>query len=198
MAFIGLRHPVFAPISAETAGSAITYGTGMVIGHAISANLTKTLNTNGLDGDDVQIESDNSEVSYSVELGVDDLLDTVRAALLGEEYTAATTGTNATPATLEETDEGSPYVGFGYIRVRQKNGDRQYQAVWCHKIQFGETSENATTKKSSGIEWQTPTITGTGMGVYIDNSGKARFRKKATFATEAEAIDWLDDLAGIQ
>ena len=40
MAYIGLRHPVVAPITAETPGTGITYGTGRVLGKAIAANVT--------------------------------------------------------------------------------------------------------------------------------------------------------------
>ena len=40
MAYIGMRTPVFAPVSSHTDGSAITYGTGMVIGPAVSASVS--------------------------------------------------------------------------------------------------------------------------------------------------------------
>lgn len=82
------------------------------------------------------------------------------------------------------------------MRVRVKNGVTSYQAVWYHKAQFGETTENAQTKGQT-IEWQTPTLTGRIMGVNDNADGKIRFRRRATFDTAAAAMAWLDAKAGI-
>lgn len=191
MAFIGLRYPVYAPITAETSGSAITYGTGKVIGHAIQANLTFNRANNPLYGDDVEIENDNSLTGMEISLGVDDLLDDVRSVLLGEVQA----GTQQ-QAVYREVADSSPYVGFGYIRVRRKNGATKFQACWMHKVIFGMESEDTQTK-GENIEWQTPTLTGRAMAVYLDNSGKAAFRDRATFDTEADAKAWINGKAGI-
>ena len=56
MAFIGLRHVVAAPITAETEGQPITYGTGAVIGKGIQANLTINRGDNPLYADDGEAE----------------------------------------------------------------------------------------------------------------------------------------------
>lgn len=191
MAFIGLRYPVYAPITAETSGSAITYGAGKVAGHAIQANLTMTRASNPLYGDDVEIENDNSLTGMEISLGVDDLLDDVRSELLGEVQA----GTEQQPVYREVADS-APYVGFGYIRVRRKNGETKFQACWLHKVIFGMESEDTQTK-GENIEWQTPTLTGRVMGVYLDETGKAAFRDRATFDTEAAAKAWINGKAGI-
>lgn len=195
MAFIGMRHVVAAKIATETPGAALTYSAGMVVGKAIQGNLTWDRNDNPLYADDAITENDNGATGGSIELVTDDLLDTVRAYLLGDEAISVGTGTSATTE-YESTDEPAPYVGFGYMRVRVKNGVTSYQAVWYHKAQFGETTENAQTK-SQTIEWQTPTLTGRIMGVNDNADGQIRFRRRATFETAAAAIDWLDDKAGI-
>lgn len=195
MAFIGMRHVVAAKIATETPGAALTYSAGMVVGKAIQGNLTWDRNDNPLYADDAIAENDNGATGGSIELVTDDLLDTVRAYLLGDEAISVGTGTSATTE-YESTDEPAPYVGFGYMRVRVKNGVTSYQAVWYHKAQFGETSENAQTKGQT-IEWQTPTLTGRIMGVNDNADGQIRFRRRATFETAAAAIAWLDDKAGI-
>lgn len=195
MAFIGMRHVVAAVIATETPGAALTYDAGMVVGKAIQGNLTWDRNDNPLYADDAIAENDNGATGGSIELVTDDLLDAVRAYLLGDEVITSGSGDTATTE-YESTDEPAPYVGFGYMRVRVKNGVTSYQAVWYHKAQFGETNENAQTKGQT-IEWQTPTLTGRIMGVNDNANGTIRFRRRATFDNAAAAIAWLDAKAGI-
>lgn len=195
MAFIGMRHPVVATLSAHTAGAEPTYGSGMVVGHAIQGNLTITRNSNPLYGDDTIVEDDNSITAMSLELGLDDLTATVRAYMLGLVKKTTGTGTSAVD-TYYDTDASAPYVGLGYIRVRQLDGEKTYEGVWYYKAMFSEESENSATKGES-IEWQTPTITGRCMGLSIDSTGALTFRKKQYFDTEGDAITWLNGLAGI-
>lgn len=190
MAFIGMRHPVVATVKTEPAGQDLTYNPGMVMGHAIQGNLTINRNTNPLYGDDVVVEDDNSITNMSIELGLDDMTEAVRAYMLGLKTHGSET------SQWDETSEAAPYVGFGYIRVRRLNGVTSYQANWYHKAQFGQTAENSATKQEQ-IEWQTPTLTGRIMGVYVDGAGAAHYRRIASFTTEAAAIAWLDGLAGI-
>ena len=195
MAFIGLRYPVAAAFAQTTEGTMPTYTGGTVVGKAIQANLTKTHNQNPLYADDAIAEDDNSLTAMSLTLGVDDLADTVRAALLGD--IAVETGSPA--AATGEYDEGSVSsapVGFGYIRVRRKGGVTKYQAIWYWKMLFSEDSEDTQTRGES-IEWQTPTITGRAQGCYIDDSGVAKFRRRKTFDSETEAKTWLNAKAGI-
>ena len=194
MAFVGMRHPVVATLTAHTAGSEPTYGTGMVLGHAIAGNLTITRNNNPLYADDTIVEDDNSVTSMSLELGVDDLTETVRAYMLG--LVKKSTGTGTTVDTYYDTDAAAPYVGFGYIRVRRLNGATKYEAIWYYKGMFSEEAENSATKGES-IEWQTPTITARVMGLAIDSTGALTFRKKQYFDTEGDAVTWLNGLAGI-
>lgn len=194
MAFVGMRHPVVATLTAHTAGAEPTYGTGMVMGHAIAGNLTITRNNNPLYGDDTIVEDDNSITTMSLEMGLDDLAENVRTYMLG--LVKKSTGTGTTVDTYFDTDAAAPYVGFGYIRVRRLAGVTKYEALWYYKAMFSEEAENSATKGES-IEWQTPTITARVMGLAIDNTGALTFRKKQYFDTEGEAVTWLHGLAGI-
>lgn len=195
MAFIGMRHPVVAKLASHTAGAEPTYTAGMVIGHAIAGNLTITRNNNPLYGDDVIVEDDNGITAMSLEMGLDDLEEAVRVYMLGLKEKTIGSGDSASTEYVD-TDVAAPYVGVGYIRVRRKNGVTSYQAVWVYKAIFSEESEESATKGES-IEWQTPTITGRCLGLDVDGSGDRAFRKKAIFTTEAAAIAWLNNLAGI-
>lgn len=196
MAYIGLRNPVIATINTETPGQAITYNPGMVFGKAIAANITWNRPDNPLRADDAIAENDNGLTGGSIEFNADDLTDEARAYALG--LVAMQSGTPAAPTGVyRETDASAPYAGFGYIRVRRKNGAISFQAFWIHKLQFGEQSENAQTKGEQ-IEWGTPTLNGRIMGVQLDSSGAIAYRDHKTFDTEAAAVAWLNGLAGIE
>lgn len=202
MAFIGLKHAVFAPIATETANS-ITYGQGMVIGKMIKAQVEFKRADGGLYADDALAESDNSIVSGTITMGLDDLSDEAQVMVLGvqaNEVTGGTGGTGGTGSTggteYEDIGEGAPYGGVGYVRVRKKNGALSWVGYWVYKAQFGMASEEAQTKGES-IEWQTPSIEGSIMGVVNDATGKVKFRKHRTFTTEADAIAWINGLANI-
>ena len=99
--------------------------------------------------------------------------------------------------TYHETGESAPYVGTGYIRVRRKDNKTSYIAYWVHKAIFGLGTESAKTKGQS-IEWQTPTLEGSIMGVKNNPALQVRFRERRTFARESEARAWIDKKAGIE
>lgn len=189
---VGMLHPVAAAVSAYTPGSGITYGTGMVIAEAVSA----TLNWNRADGhfygDDVELDSENGVLGYTLDFEPSGLPDAARAYLMGEtvdsnEYTVA--------------DNASPDVGFGYVRVMRSTGSSgsvvtSYEGWWFHKLKFGIGSESTRTKEQS-IEWRVPTLNGIGTGVKLDSSGKLAFATHKTFDTEAAAIAYVDEKANI-
>ncbi len=194
MAYIGMRYPVVATLTTHTAGSEPTYGNGMVMGKAISGNLTITRNNNPLYADDAIAEDDNSITAMSLEIGLDDLLEDVQEYMLG---TRKVTGANTSdPIVYYDQDKSAPNVGIGYIRVRRKNGATTYQANWIYKAVFGQDSETSETKGES-INWQTPTITGRCAGVSVDATGFNSFRKKAVFSSESAAKTWLNGMANI-
>lgn len=190
MAYIGLKHPVFAPITSEPANSLPTYGTGLVVGMAIAADVSIELSDAKLAADDTIAEIENGFVSGTITMGVDDLSDAVLKAWLGVQD--ASLGGEAT--LREAATYDSPQGGFGYYRVRKKAGVRSYRAFWYHKTKWGQPGENAATKPNGSIEWQTPTIEGEIMTA-LDLASS--WRDQATFTNEADAIAWLDGLAGV-
>lgn len=188
MAFVGLRHPVFAPITTETDGAEPVYGKGVVIGRAIKADIAFKRTDVKLYGDDMACEADNTVTGGTVTLGTDDLSDEVAVAMLGE--------TKGETGEIVESSKPAPYGGFGYLRVRRLRGVTSYIAYWLYKVQFARGDENASTKGES-LEWQTPTVQGSMMGVYADDSGEQSFRVRKSFTTEKDAIAWLNGKAKI-
>lgn len=193
MAYIGMRSPVAAPVTAHTDGSAITYGAGFVIGNAVAANISFETNDNPDWGDDIIIDNDNGISGYSGSLDVNALTADVRNKLLG--WTAVT-GTGSAVTHYEVTDDAAPEVGWGFIHVSMYQGTRSYEAYWFHKAQFTQDAVNASTKERQ-IAWNHPQMNFQGKGCYLDNSGKAKYFDWMTFATESAAKEWLYDKAGI-
>ena len=192
MAFVGLLYAVAAPIQTEADGQAITYGKGQVIGGMMTAEISYTRNSNPLYADDRVMEEDNSITGGTIKMGVDDVNDDARVMMLGDVKEG-----DAGEEVYHETGESAPYVGTGYIRVRRKDNKTNYIAYWVHKAIFGIGTESAKTK-GQNIEWQTPTLEGSIMGVKNNAALQTRFRERRTFAMESEARAWLVQKAGIE
>lgn len=192
MAFVGLLYAVAAPIQTEADGQAITYGKGQVIGGMMTAEISYTRNSNPLYADDRVVEEDNSITGGTIKMGVDDVNDDARVMMLGDVKEG-----DAGEEVYHETGESAPYVGTGYIRVRRKDNKTNYIAYWVHKAIFGIGTESAKTKGQS-IEWQTPTLEGSIMGVKNNTALQTRFRERRTFTKESEARAWLNKKAGIE
>ena len=188
MAEIGMQYPVWAPLTSE-ANNTLVYGTGMVMGRAVSANLSWQKEDNELYGDDIVAETDNSITGYMLDLTTTELEETVEAAVLGLVKIGD-------PDEYEQTGESTPYGGHGYIRVLSRRGQKLYKTVWYPKLQFSKNSEASNTKGRS-INWGTPTLNAKGMGVYNDASGKAKFRRQQVFTTLEAAKAYLNTKANI-
>ena len=78
MAEIGMLYPVWAEMATES-----TYGTGMVMGKAVSANLNWQKEDNELYGDDAVAETDQSITGYTLDLTTTALAEGVESAVLG-------------------------------------------------------------------------------------------------------------------
>lgn len=193
MAHIGLKYPVFAPISNETDAGVITYGTGFVVGKAINYTGTPSNADVVLYADDGVAESDKSITNEGVSLEADDLTLKVYADLLGHTYTAESTtqGSEAPESVAVNIDDVAPYGGLGFYRRRKKNGVLSFDAIWLHKVQFAEPTTNGATKAET-VTFQTRTIEGT---AYPTNAGA--MKEEAIFTTEAAAKAWINTKAGI-
>ena len=190
MAYIGMRRLVAAPVTSHTDGSAITYGTGMVLGPAVAASLTFDVADNPDFGDDIIIDNDNGVNGYNATVETNNITPEGRAMVLGWEPV----GTTVTH--YDVTDNAAPVVGWGFIRVKMYKGVRSYEAFWFHKSQFSPNGINASTKQRQ-ITWNHPQMSVLGMGAYIDNSGKAKYFQWMEFDMETAATTWLNSKANI-
>lgn len=158
MAMIGMQAIAVSPISSVSSAGVITYGTGVIMGKAISASLTINRNQNPLYADDGIAEDDNSISSMELELGLDDLSEEIQNTIGLVKKVTTGTGTG-TVTVYQDTGDAANDVGVGYVRVRQKNGTISAQLVWYQSVKFSINSESSNTK-GENIDWQTPTVSG--------------------------------------
>ena len=189
---IGMLCPVAATVQTYTPGTTISYNTGKVVAEARAANLTWNRASGRFYGDDIELDSDNGVLGYTLDFEPTGLKDDVRAYLLGETVQTGEYTVNDSP---------SPDVGFGYVRVMRTTNtsgvvETSYEGWWFYKMKFGVGSEETATKEES-VEWRVPTLNGVGAGVRLDSSGKASFAVHKTFASETEAIAYVKGKAGI-
>ena len=188
---VGMMYPVFAKIKSHTDGSLPTYGSGVVIQEARNATITKTYNDNPLYGDDRIVDDDNGLLSMTCSFEPTGLSDSDRKLLFDEDEIAV--GGLTCQA---ESDNETPYGGFGYIRKMRNNGTKKFEAWIILKIKFTEESQATATKEGS-ISWGTPTLNGRAAGLYIDSSDKLRWRVHETFDTIAAAKSWINTVLNV-
>jgi len=189
---IGMLCPVAATVQTYTPGTSISYNTGKVVAEARAATLAWNRANGRFYGDDVELDSDNSILGYTLDFEPSGLKDDVRAYLIGEtvqtgEYTV--------------NDAVAPDVGFGYVRVMRTTNtsgvvETSYEGWWFYKLRFGISNEETRTKEES-VEWRTPTLNGVGSGVRLDSSGKLAFATHKTFASATDAMSYVKSKAGI-
>lgn len=184
---VGMQYPVYSPVTAYTPGTSITYGTGAVVAEAVSASVSWERADGRFYGDDVQLDSDNGVLGYTIDFEPTGLSDAVRAGLLGETVASSEYTINS---------DAAPDVGFGYIRVMRSKGTVSYEGWWYHKLKFSVSSEETRTKERN-IEWRVPTLNGVGDGVSLDSSGVLAFATHRTFDTLAGAVAYVNGKANI-
>lgn len=192
MAYIGMKHPVWAPINGYTPGQEIIYGAGVVLGKAVGADLTLERAEANLYADDEKAESDNSVTGGTISIEVDDL--EMEAAKKAFGLIERTVNGNKAYAT---SGDASPYGGCGWMRTRKKNGVYSYVVMWVHRCQLGMSAKNSATKGEQ-MAYQTTTMSGDILGAQVDETLKTLYVDEIPMETEADAIALLDTLAHIE
>lgn len=196
-ASVGMLYPVFSPFQSHTQGSMPVYGNGSVIQEARMATITKEFTENPLYGDDTIQDEDNGLTGLQVEFESTGLTDDDRIMMFGEERNA-----NTVTGGQWETDQATPYGGFGYIRKMREGGGQngssttKYEAWLVLKIKFQETRQEARTKEGNQITWGTPTLSGRAAALDVDGTSQ-KFRLHRTFDTIGPAKAWLNTLLNV-
>lgn len=191
MAKTGMRYIVAAQLDAENDGQKPTYKDGRVVGRAISAEVTLNRAESSLYADDVLAESENAITGGNISIGMDDILEEAQELIFGLVKTG-----DEGDYEYDDKAVSAPYVGVGYLQERRYKGVTSYLPWWYWKVQFAPVDDKAQTR-GENVEWQTMTASGKMMGVVKDASQVATFRTHKVCATAKEAIDWLNEMAGI-
>lgn len=187
MAKIGLSKPYAARYSAT--GNTVTYSEGAVVGKAVSLSVELAgAESNNLYADNGIAESSNTFSNGSFTLTTDDLLAEEMMRILGIEKEAITGVDGVTTPDASwykfNSNQSTPYMGFGAIVKTQKDGVTGWQAFVLPKIKFQNPSDSFTTQ-GENIEWGTPEIGGT---IMRDDTADQNWKMISTvLATEEEA-----------
>ena len=190
MAVTGLSKPYCAEYS--FADGAVTYSNAMTIGKAREANIVINAATdNDLYGDNEIAETDRRFQSGTITLRTTELSQEASAMILGITPVALETIAGIVDTGVQELnyddDMVQPYLGIGFIIRKQVNGVQKWRAVVLTRVMFAVPEDAATTEEGT-ISWQVPTITGT---ILRDETDKHRWKREATFTTEAQAETYI-------
>lgn len=181
MAKVGLKGIRYAVLDTEDN----TYGTPASLGKGVSASVTVNNVDAKLYADDALAESDSGFSSATVSVAVDDSRDaTVLAPLLGH--------TVSTGEVVRNAGDVAPYVGLGRVVTKVVDNVKAYKAEFLCKVKFKEPNQEETTKGDS-VEFGTTTLEGDASAI-----ASGLWSKTKEFATEAEAIAYLDTCFGVE
>lgn len=178
MATKGLKYPIYALYDDSTGSAA--YSNAAVLGKAVSASAKYDTDDASLYADDALIDSENGFIGGTLTVEIERMTLASRALLLG--HSATTEGFTAT-----KTDS-APYVGFGFYGAATQS---KWRALWYHKVLFKEPSDELQTQKDK-TEYKTPSLEGKIMPDVV-----YEWIDVGDFDTEADAIAWLNDKAGL-
>ena len=196
MAGIGMYGVYYS--KATIANGVVTGYAGVkTIGKAISASFEpSTPDDNPLYANNAVAENDSSGASGgTLTLTLDRLTQEAAADLYGltvedvEVTVGDTPGTKVEGTALKYTgNEQSAPVGVAFIRQNQVDGVRNHEVILYRRATFSMPSDSAQTMGKS-IEWKTPEIEGTVMG--LEGDGTNAWFEQVIFPTQEAAIAYI-------
>ena len=196
MAGIGMYGVYYS--KATIANGVVTgYAGVQTMGKAISASFEpNTPDDNPLYANNAVAENDSSGASGgTLTLTLDRLTQEAAADLYGltvedvEVTVGDTPGTQVEGTALKYTgNEQSAPVGVAFIRQNQVDGVRNHEVILYRRATFSMPADSAQTMGES-IEWQTPEIEGTVMG--LEGDGTNAWFEQVIFPTQEAAVAYI-------
>lgn len=174
MAEFGAKYPCFKADGSEK---------GIVLGKLVAANLTVNLASGELYADDALDEQLSEFASGSLAMETNDLTDENAAEVYGCDVTEKIVTYNV--------GDTAPSGKLAYFKSLMRNKVKYYKAIMYPCVRAALGNDNAQTKGGS-ITFATTQTTFT---VMADDNGN--WRKTQTFATEAEAKEWINEQCAI-
>ena len=173
MAQIGLKNLYYAVMTIGT-GGAETYGTPKKIGNAVSVDISPSIQTTSLYGDDMAVATDVSLQEIRVTIETTDIPLEDQAALLGHTYSDG-----QLTAKMSDT---APYVALLFESQKHDGGIR---CVKLLKGKFAPSQENIQTKGDQ-LQYQVPQIEGT----FVARQSDGAWKQIKDVAAGASTADW--------
>ncbi len=185
MAKKGLRFPVIA--KRIVTNNVVSYINGTNFAKMIKLDVKVEKNSAEMYADDALDESDTSFKKATLTGEVNDFGLEISAMMLGHTYDSTNTQEDSAG------DDSAPYMGYGTYIVRQKNGVLTYIATWFPKVKWEEPDQSDETSGDNASLRSAP-ITGT---IMKDELQGNKWRIKREFTNEADTINWLKSVSGI-
>lgn len=183
MAAFGAKYPRFAPNKTVGEDGAITYDTPVTIGALNKADLTVTMASGKIYGDNELQESVDEFVSGTLAMETTDMEDDVAGKIYG--------------ATVEEklctynTGDTPPEGGLGYYKTIMRNNQKLFKTYFYPRAKAAIGNDTAATKADS-ITFST---VATNWTIMADKKGNWRLTEEHD--TEEAAKAWLDTQMGV-
>jgi hypothetical protein len=178
MASMGLKYVAWAQMATEPTSSIPTYGSGLVVGKAVSSNLAITNAEGELYANDSLAEYVSEFASAALTMEVDNITLANQATLYGATYSSDEFQAEAT--------DTAPYGGIGGYQVLIINNVKKYRAWFFPKAKAAIPDWGGTTK-GSAISFGTQPMK---LRVMKPNYGPWYYLKE--FTTEAAAQAYID------
>ena len=177
--FIGIAGLHVAPLTADVAGSAPTYGAMIAMGKLLrKIDIKPKNNSTDLYADDQSIDTASDVSYYDLTFDIATLPLEYKALLLGHKIDAGVMVVNKSDV--------APYFGVAF-ECTKRNGKKRYMKF--AKVQFQEPTENPATKEES-IKYNTPTMEAKAIYPVGDgNIYKSADEEATDFVTET-ATSW--------
>lgn len=183
MAAIGLKYFAWAKMATEPADAIPTYDPGVVLGKAVSTNLTVTNAEGELYADDMLAEYVSEFVSADFSAETDNITLDKQANLYGAAYNDGEIQFNP--------GDTAPYGCFGGYQVLMVGGVRKYRAYFFPKAKASIPDWTGATKGNS-ISFSTQPIN---MKIMPPEFGPWYYIKE--FDTESAAKAYVDSKVGV-
>lgn len=175
----------------------ITYTNPAVIAKLVRVQIQlENGGDNDFDADNGIDETDNQFAGGTFTMNTNDLTDAASETILGVTSEALETIEGITDEGVKELifddDQVTPELGIGVVIKHKRRGAYAWTGLVLTRAMFKIPAEEAETQGRT-ISWQTQTLEGT---IMKDDSPKHRWKRKATFTTEAQAITYVNARLG--
>lgn len=160
-----------------------TYETPVWLPGARTLNLSPSVESEDLAGDDMIYHTEDALNYYDIELNIAELDTADQAAILGKKVDSA-------GGIIDSTNDIAPYVALMYRR-RMANGKYRYTVIY--KTKFAPTEENAETRGTTPV-FQTPTLTGKAIPLASNGEFRRAYTEGDTSVTPEFLATFFDEV----